>query len=568
MKLSRVAVASAALALALAVWVLVSGGPRDGHDGAARPDLELRPEVEVGPPANLVGGAVAVGGDARDGAVAEAPSADAPEARRAAPSAEEATLESPAQPVPARGGRSAEVVHRLRVLVRAEGGLGRRAEGDAGVTIRVDDELLTGRTSLFQTLEVELLRPARRRLPRAAVVLVDHPAYPPLVAELDLGRPRTLGRDDEGRTIQGYDLIATLQRGAAVLVGHTQGADHVALAEHHPSRRPGPLVLHDVASAAAGEYRLRVPRIGDWVILAWRDSAHPVFAVVTVPSARGEAGARLAQRALTVARTLSPVETELVVQGSYPLGFDPAGTEVMLLADRDSSSGSWSVGASVPMRELVDAWSKGGFAGQAPYFTWHRTTAELPTGEPFGYDLRDGRDEPERRDSIARLDVRATFDGDGLASVAGGPTGAALLLVRDPFRPELWWHAPVGDLAAVDRAPALLPVARLDVRGLGPEGPLAHGSASVALGRTSEPDEVAREMAREMLGTDPIAQTSLDDGGAGVLFVPARVPLVVEVSGAGGAPSASEVVSPAALGGVRAVTVTATAAASSLPTGG
>lgn len=541
-RLRDVLTATAILGVLVAVWLLVSDGPRGAGDALARPEFDVEgASAPQGPQVELV--TVGAPADTRSAVDADDPPSGTrgDELDRAAAPPAEAETAPPASPPPQRTPRAppAELCYVLRVLVRADGAFGATLASAATVTFDFGDAAarISGTTPLYRTLELQVVRPAKRPLAGKGLVLVDHPGFPPVQSELDLERARRGGRDEEGRTLLTYELTVVLQRGAAVLVGRAQGADLVALAEHSAARAPGALLLADVTSAAHGEYRLRVPRAGDWVVIAMRESAHPSYAIVEVPPAPTARGAPRAAPVMTVEHTLAPHETVLAVQSSHPRGYDPSGIEALLVPYDQHMRDLGLDGEFIDERKLAAAWSGGGFGGAPPYLTWHRTYADPVTGEPWGQDLRSGGAKPERRDSIARFGTRATLDGAGNARIIGGATGAAIVLVKHPFRAHVWFVDQVGDVAANDRASVLLPVARLDVRGIGQAGPLAGGVASAA----------------EPRAQGWLASTTLDEHGVGQLFVPSSTVLTLEVRGAGEGGAAQLPLTTPPPGGTRAV---------------
>lgn len=433
--------------------------------------------------------------------------------------------ESPDAPVIARPEPTPNPIFTLIVSVRGTRFQGSGTEAD--VTARMagaDGFVMTGRAPLRSEARLEHELQVGRMTSGDCTVLVTHPDFAPWQGTIDLSRrTRLVGTDRDGHVRLEARVSVTLERHVALVRGHAIDCDQVALAPYSTVRDPGPLPIVDVWRGS-GMYELRVPKAGEWVVIALREGAHPTYAVVDVPALAGASFAD-ALEVIAVDERLQPGDTRLRIESNHPVGYDPSGIEVKLVP--------------VDPRGNLYGRSKvqGGYGGGPPRITWHRTTSTPIFRDVWGYDLRRLEPVAERGDAIEWLESIATLRADGGVELTGGPTGQVCLLVENPFLPGSWEANELAQIGPSDIQTVVPPVARLDVRALGPGGPLAGGKVEVggiveprAAGDLELGDSGARTVPARSF---ELSQTLVDPLGVSV-FVPSDTRLDVWVRDATG----------------------------------
>lgn len=342
-----------------------------------------------------------------------------------------------------------------------------------------------------------------RTLPRSVRLVVDHPEASRFEANLPLTRPRMEHSGEDTTTIV-WSVSASLAPIRARLVGRATSAQ-VALVPHEAQRRPGLLPVADLAEVEGGEYSLRVPAPGDWVVVALEPGAHPHYAVVAV---QGDVAV------VQVAAALRPFPTELHLVARVPEGYEPSGHGLEVFAPLRASSDF-----EHPMLPT-----------EGPLLTWHEGGAGAAPEAGYGVDLRSGEGKAERADAIVWLRLPATWTSSGEARVRGVATGSVVLRIERPFVPEavdvLRADTSAGSIA-VDLA-----VSRIDIAGHGADGPLAGGVVTAEVlaprgrrgGTEGEPPVLPRT-------------ATLDAAGLGTLFVPSELALSVAMRHPAGGPT-------------------------------
>jgi hypothetical protein len=540
----------AALALLIVAYFVLDRPPRGAGDalvGAAE-------EVPVAPLSRTE--AVLLAPTARPDEPGADSDARSSRARvEAAPGGEVAPTEAPpapepeAPPSPPRP-EAEEALFVLRILVRAEGGDVPSQWEDASVTARFSgtDADFTVLTPIGRTAVIEVPLKAASAIPGACDVVVSHPGYCLHRSTLDLSRLYREGRDAEERVRFGMQHFVMLRRYVTRVTGLANDADHAALVTFSDARLPELMEIVDIATVSDGSYSLRAPSTGEWLVVALRRDAHPMYALVDVPR-HLEAGA-IGQHFVT--SKLRTLETQLRVDAIIPVGYDPTGLAVVL----EPADHRFEASA----REREDAPSKKEFKG-LPALTWHRTSADAPGGEAWGVDLRRPEAQPQRRDSIVWMSSTASFDAYGAALVRGGATGPGLVQVQDPFDKERWEPGERRDFEPLDATSVALPVARLDVRAFDAEGPLTRGKAHVdwlsskRVWRRGRAPSSAQEAQRSGFELD----VPLDTAGCAALFVPSLATLSVIVLDESGARSALRRLNAPGPAGAFSVTLTVVA---------
>jgi hypothetical protein len=443
--------------------------------------------------------------------------------------------------------KSEEVIFIVRVFVRAEAGAVPSQWEDATVTARFagTDAAHSASTPLGRAVVIEVPRKGASPVPGACEVVVSHPGYCLHRSSLDMDRVHSEGRDPEGRVRIGVNHSVRLERYAARLTGRTDDAERVALVAFSALRPPEPLEIVDIGDTSGGSYTLRVPSPGEWIVVALRAEAHPTYAIVDVLRSV-EAGAIAEQ---FVPHQLYPLDTQLRVEAILPGGYDPTGLAVVLTpADQSSEAVA---------KEREAACRRSAFNG-LPALGWHRTRADTPRGEAWGVDLRHREPQAEYRESIVWLSSSAQLDEAGGAIVRGGPTGAALVQVQDPFHEGRWEPGERREFAPLDTTHVIPPVARIDVRAFDHSAPLAGGKAHADWGGGRRTARAGRT-ADNALGAprDGLeARATLDAEGRAALIVPSRNALTVTVLDQTGSRSALRRTTAPAPAGVTLVTLT------------
>jgi len=337
------------------------------------------------------------------------------------------------------------------------------------------------------------------RLPSSLHLVIDHFEAARFEAEIPISSPSCRTADDGTFVCRWYTSVQ-LAPIHARLVGRA-AASHVALVAHDVLREPGPLAMTDFAEVRGGEYTMRAPTAGDWVVIALEHERHPHFAIVTV---------RRDVDHVDVGAYLCPFPTELQLIGRMPAGYMPSGESVEVVTP-------WFV-KEEPGHEPAPR--------RGPLLTWHTGVADAAPVGGYGVDLRRAEPKLIGDGSIVWLRSSATWGPSGEVRVRGVPTGNVLVRIERPFLPgqfELVQAYAAEGVVSVDLA-----VSRIDVVGQTRRGPLAGG---VVKAEALPPRRRGAGHGRGGEGPPNLVQLSatLDTAGVGTLFIPSDLPLIVSL---------------------------------------